>query len=127
MKHLIFILFTIVSLVASSQVESETYFGKCGMIIVNDFETTPYLDTLLYHYNYDMDYIMEFEVVNIMNVEDFTCVKGYEITHGENPVIDFKKPNINCYDVGWSKVSLLHVGLVDDSCGVSTTTLFMIP
>jgi len=127
MKHLFFILFTTVSLVASSQVESEIYLNDCGMVIVNDFETTPYLDTLLYHFNYELSDIMNYEVINGLNVKDFTCVKSYDVIHGDSPVIRFRKPETYCYEIGWSKVSLVHVGLVDDSCGVSITTLIMFP
>jgi len=126
-KYIIGIVLSTVCLVASSQVNSEIYSNECGLVIVNDFETTPYLDTLLYHFNYELKDIMEYEVINALNVKDFTCVKTYEVIHGETPVIRFTKPNIHCYEIGWSKVSLLHIGFVDDSCGVSTTTLFMFP
>jgi len=77
MKYIISILSFIISVtVASSQVQSEVYFHSCGMTIVNDLETTPYLDTLLYHYNFDIYYLTsEYEFVNVLKEKDFTICK----------------------------------------------------
>lgn len=130
MKYIISILsFIVYTTVASSQVQSETYFHDCGMVIVNDLESTPYLDTLLYHYNFDIEYLIsEYEFVNVLNEKDFTCVKSYEIIHGNgDPVISFNKPDFRCYDIGWSKASVVYIGNVDDSCGVNITSLFLLP
>jgi len=129
MKYIIPLLLFFFPVVAISQVQSETYFHDCGMVIVNDLETTPYLDTLLYHYNFDIEYLLsEYEFVNVLNEKDFTCVKSYEIIHGDgDPVISFNKPDFRCYDIGWGKASVVYVGNVDDSCGVNITSLFLLP
>lgn len=128
MKWLFFILSTILfATTVISQVNSEIYSNECGLVIVNDFETTPYLDTLLYHFNYELKDIMDYDVINALNIKDFTCAKTYDVIHGENPIISFKKPDLHCYEIGWSKVSLLYLEYDDKSCGINRTTLFMFP
>jgi hypothetical protein len=111
-----------------AQVESEIYFGECCAIIVNDYVGTPQLDTLLSHFNYKLDDIMNYNNVDVMRVSDFTCVKSYEVVYNDTiQVIRFNEPDFHCYEIGWSKVSLLHVNYFDDSCGINSLTLYMFP
>ena len=129
MKHFLFILTLFFSVVTCAQIQPEILFNDCAMIVVNDTETTPYLDTLMYHFNFtDENLFDEHQFVNILEEKDFTCVKSYEVVHNNGqPIISFRKPNIHCYEIGWTRISIVHVGYFFDSCGVSTTNIFLLP
>ncbi len=127
MKNILSLIFGFICFIGNAQINSEIYFGECSNIIINDYDRTPYLDTLLYHFNYDLENIMEYDVIDIMLVNDLTCVKTYEIIHGDVPVISFGEPDFGCYEIGWTKVSLMHIEYYDDSCGVNMTTIYMLP
>ncbi len=122
MKYILTILSFIISVTVASSQFLILDNNDCANVYVNDIDNTPYLDSLLTIYNLSLD---DYELVDIFDYKDFTCVKTYTCFGNDDVFFMFKKPeDVYCYGIGYTKLSVIRIEYDDKECGVNSTIIF---